>query len=710
MDSPRDVSGPPDEAGPGAPKPEEILEYSVIIRDYFRLKNSLREAETRLDQADKQVGLLRSALFPGGAPMALLSKSLEVIAASLKMEEAAGGAEGLKKAVEKLTPKIYEAESLGREIPFEILAPTGEGSPNVHLKGWVGPLWGELNKLGYMIRLSPQGPAHAATPAPGAQEAEPLVETIHDLQAAFIGDAPAGELFKKLLDRLLALTGSKFGFVGRTLVAPDGKRYLKTHAITDISWNDATRALFQRISNEGLEFRNPNTLFGHCLKTGEIVISNNPKEDPRSGGLPDGHPPIDAFLGVPFTLGGRMVGMAGLANRPGGYGEKDVEFLRPLLSTCASLVDAYENKEKRRQAEENLILARQAAEKAIQDKDKYISLIAHDLKSPFTSIIAFLKLLGKGKVSLLDPDNRPLFDSIIESSERAAGMIDEVLSLSRLGMGAIKLRPRFIDARTSAFSAISLLGHMAQGKKIEIINDIPPGSRIHADSALFGEVLNNLLSNAIKFSARGSKVAFFIPSGQPGTVAVRDNGVGIDDELLPLLFRHDIKTTTEGTEGEKGTGLALPLCKEIMRAHHGDLAVESVKGKGSVFYARLQKKKPAVMIVDDEKMARDGIHRLLEKADVDIVEVDNAHDCMSRAVAAPPDLLCLDLNMPGEDGFIVLEALKRSPDTAEIPIMVITSDRRMETRERAIRMGVDDFITKEALSRELLTRVRKFVV
>ncbi len=145
-------------------------------------------------------------------------------------------------------------------------------------------------------------------------------------------DAEPGILFDGMLESLLELTESEYGFIGEINLAADGsplmeesymkfrgRPYLKTHAITDISWNDETRAFYAENAPKGMEFHNLQTLFGAVIVTGEPVIANSPSNDPRRGGLPDGHPPLNAFLGVPFYKNGEMTGMIGVANREGGY-------------------------------------------------------------------------------------------------------------------------------------------------------------------------------------------------------------------------------------------------------------------------------------------------------------------------------------------------------------------------------------------------------
>ncbi|MFQ5487507.1 MAG: PAS domain-containing protein, partial [Gammaproteobacteria bacterium] len=166
-----------------------------------------------------------------------------------------------------------------------------------------------------------------------------LVALISDFQSQFTTAADAYSLFSELLNHFLRLTGSEFGFIAEVLQQDAGEPYLKTRAITDISWNDEIREIYERSVKEGLEFSNLDTLYGQVLNTGQAVVSNV-LSDPRRGGLPPGHPPVSAFVGLPFFSGEHLVGMVALANRPDGYEEDLGEQLRPLLDTCAILIEA----------------------------------------------------------------------------------------------------------------------------------------------------------------------------------------------------------------------------------------------------------------------------------------------------------------------------------------------------------------------------------
>jgi PAS domain S-box-containing protein len=167
-----------------------------------------------------------------------------------------------------------------------------------------------------------------------------LEDVITRAQSEFIAAEDRSGAFQGLLDDLLALTDSQYGFIGEVLHTSDGAPYLKTYAITDISWDAATQGFYEREAPHGMEFGNLGTLFGGVLGGGGPVIANDPLSDPRRGGLPPGHPPLDSFLGVPVFHADDMVAMFGLANRPGGYDPSVIDFLRPLTATLGQLVYA----------------------------------------------------------------------------------------------------------------------------------------------------------------------------------------------------------------------------------------------------------------------------------------------------------------------------------------------------------------------------------
>jgi len=180
-----------------------------------------------------------------------------------------------------------------------------------------------------------------------------LLSSIHAALSKYISNTPPAEVFDHLLEVLLELTNSEYGFIGEVLYQNETP-YLKTHAITNIAWNEETRQFYNDNAPNGLEFSNLKSLFGNVMVTGAPVFANSPQSDPRRGGLPQGHPALNAFLGLPFFKGDKMIGMVGIANRPNGYDEAFYNFLEPFLATCSTITESLRIDALRKLAEEEL--------------------------------------------------------------------------------------------------------------------------------------------------------------------------------------------------------------------------------------------------------------------------------------------------------------------------------------------------------------------
>ncbi|MBE9609938.1 response regulator [Chitinilyticum piscinae] len=164
-----------------------------------------------------------------------------------------------------------------------------------------------------------------------------LIQAIVRVQAGFVRGGDDAAVFAAALDDLLQLSRSEYGFIGE-IRREAGQPYLRTHAITNIAWDQATRDFYDQHAPAGLEFRNLDTLFGAVIRSGKTVISNDPQHDPRRGGLPEGHPAMHAFIGLPIYCEGELLAMIGLANRPGGYPDALEGELQPLLQSIGQLL------------------------------------------------------------------------------------------------------------------------------------------------------------------------------------------------------------------------------------------------------------------------------------------------------------------------------------------------------------------------------------
>ena len=193
-----------------------------------------------------------------------------------------------------------------------------------------------------------------------------MLAVLTTLQRGFLAGESSGDAFGLMLEQLIALTGSEYGFIGEVLHDAAGEPFLRMHGLSDVSWSDESRKVFERMRSGGFEFHNLDSLFGAVVRTRAPVISNQPRRDPRRGGVPSGHPPLRAFLGLPLMHGGQLIGMIGLANAPGGYDEAALPELEPMTATCASMVIALRVEQERNEAQ-----------RALQESERHYRTLAN---------------------------------------------------------------------------------------------------------------------------------------------------------------------------------------------------------------------------------------------------------------------------------------------------------------------------------------------
>lgn len=240
-------------------------------------------------------------------------------------------------------------------------------------------------------------------------------------------------------------------------------------------------------------------------------------------------------------------------------------------------------------AEEEILRAMELAHEANRLKDKFLSIAAHDLRTPFTSILGFLRILKEDHEHPLTPEQANMAGRAIRSAEGMLEMIGEILDVGMLQSGKIDTNKDIVIANDLVQAVIYDMAHVAASKNVTVENSVKSASKIFTDQRLASIVLRNLLSNAVKFTPAGGTVTFFTPDDDNNSIGLRDSGVGIEPDKLHWIFSHDMKTSTLGTSGEKGSGLGLPFCNDIVRSLGGRITVESTPGKGSVFIVSLPK-------------------------------------------------------------------------------------------------------------------------
>ncbi len=248
------------------------------------------------------------------------------------------------------------------------------------------------------------------------EQQQRMLEAVRRAQAVFIETEDKRGAFEGLLDAFIQLTNSGYGFVGEVLYDVNDRPYLRTHAITNIAWDEASRRLYEDQLDAGMTFSNLKTLFGRALSTGLPVIANDPRTDSRAAGMPKGHPPMDAFLGIPLAVGDRLVAMVGLANQSEGYSESDIEFLQPLLGAVRQLVLAWRGLQERKRTRNQL----EATSSLLAEKSEALQATLDSITQGLTKIDAQGRVLfyNRRVLEILDlPEElmatRPTLDEVL---------------------------------------------------------------------------------------------------------------------------------------------------------------------------------------------------------------------------------------------------------------------------------------------------------
>ena len=391
-------------------------------------------------------------------------------------------------------------------------------------------------------------------------------------------------------------------------------------------------------------------------------------------------------------------------------------------------------------------------------KTEFISNVSHELRTPLTSILGFTKIIKKRLDGMLLPaleaNRNPKIgkavsqitgniEIIISEGERLTNLINGVLDVAKIEAGKVDWHMVPISVPSIIERAAAATRSLFEGDKVKFMVEIEDGlSEINADQDRIIQVLVNLISNASKFTESGSVTCKAVRTDKDVVISLIDTGIGIAKDSLAQVFDKFKQVGETLTDKPKGTGLGLPICKQIVEHHGGRIWVESEIGRGSTFSFTLPfiehstselksdrtrdlnallnqlrgqddasdspsgKLRKTVLVVDDEPTIREYLRQELEPEGYIVQEAENGLEAISKAKELMPDLVILDVMMPLMNGFDAAAVLKNDPQTMKIPIVILSI---IEDLERGYRIGINRYLKKPIEADVLLNEVASLV-
>lgn len=310
----------------------------------------------------------------------------------------------------------------------------------------------------------------------------------------------------------------------------------------------------------------------------------------------------------------------------------------------------------------------------ITARDNFLSILSHDLRAPFSSILGFTEIL-LNESSLTEAERNEYLNYINDSSSNQLRLVNYLLDWSNLQTGRMHLDSQRVQAQSLVFNCISALTGIAMRKNIDIKVNVPESLFLEADERLMIQVITNLVSNAIKFSDEGKTIRITADRFNNELVefVIKDEGVGIPDIYQPRIFRFEKMFSTRGTKGEKGTGLGLSLVKEIIERHKGQIWFYSKEKIGSEFHFTIPSSENTILLVENNKSDFLKIEKIIKEnySSFKFVGTDNGFEAINVVLKQHPSLIISSHDLPLMNGVQFVKSILRGDKKFYSPIIVM---------------------------------------
>ncbi len=380
---------------------------------------------------------------------------------------------------------------------------------------------------------------------------------------------------------------------------------------------------------------------------------------------------------------------------------------------------------------QELELRNREVERATKLKSKFLASMSHELRTPLNAIVGFSDLLADGTPGELNNKQKRFVNHIKQGSAHLLQLINDILDLSKIEAGQLELRCEDFQVKDALPEVLSAIRPIAMAKNIQVHHKLEADRAVYADRVRFKQILYNLLSNAVKFTPKDGRIDIdCLQKGSEVWISVTDTGIGIRAEDQAVVFEEFRQVEGNTNTANEGTGLGLAITKRLVEQQGGKISLESEPGKGSRFTFTLPmgstasakslpvngptnpnvavgggSRKPLILVVDDEAPARELLASYLEP-EYRIAMAESGTEVVQKAQQLCPDAITLDVLMSGGNGFETLVALRKSPATANIPIIIVSI---VDQKQVGFALGAADYLVKPIRKTVLLETIRKHV-
>ncbi|MCB8942988.1 MAG: GAF domain-containing protein [Ardenticatenaceae bacterium] len=510
-------------------------------------------------------------------------------------------------------------------------------------------------------------------------------------------------------------------------------------------------------------------VMGWVVEHGRPLLITNAQQDERhySGFDQSSGFQATSLLCVPLQTKGRTIGAIEALNKnEGPFDESDQRLLTLLAIPVATAIENAQLFEKarreireRQRAEEELaaereLLAQRVAERttdlsaanaelarAARLKDEFLASMSHELRTPLNAILGISEALQEEIFGSLSEKQKQGLQSIEESGRHLLALINDILDLSKIEAGKLSLTINPVEVKSVSEASLRFIKQDALHKHLSVESDYDPQVHtIPADERRLKQILVNLLSNAVKFTPAGHRIGLAVKGDAAANLVhftVWDTGIGIAPENVEKLFRPFVQLDSRLAREYSGTGLGLSLVYRMTKMHGGDVSLESEPGRGSRFTISLPwqgettavSPTPAhthtpplldktngrphnyhILLAEDNDVARSFLTDYLEDSGYQVTSARNGQEALARAQQNPPDIILMDIQMPGMDGLEAIRQLRTEYTTATIPIIALTALAMPGDEDRCLQAGANSYLSKPVRLAQLLEAIETNII